>query len=1212
MGNTGITVSLTHDKKSCLFAWVKLASNTKFLNSFSFQWLGYTCNLVADKGCCTICALICHRDHDVAYSRHSSFFCDCAAEDANSADQNRVSCKCLSSLPADQLDSLCKNERLWMHQRLDSLDESHEIEATDCIFEKSISIEVAKHCFAATALESVNRFLVDIKNSQWLDSLFKILDNEFISWKAKHGDFIHFLLQKCSETNTDSTPILRLPHEFFQRKLRNRRSKVLKLEQFDENGLVSVCAATGFTVKLPSDSSTQDALTLARLSRNEISRSVLVFDSRGRMVVAEPCSLVFCSPMALLNSRNVEKNDEAHFSRHQMCILGIASLSFNVVGLRLCAENERHIIVWGTSEACVLVLKTDFSGVEDTINLTFEVDDQDRDGDVLVNCEWLPGSQTHIAVGVSRFVRLFDVCRFDSSSNNKCAHPVIGYNLGFEASLRDLSIVPQKEYISREADCTESLSNYRADHTSKMFLLLENGRLHSLDIKISNGKIESPSELHFEPSECVSISTEGIRPRSTSSIGLPGASTKTLGEGSKLVYLKQCRCLLYKCKSAAVVALMLGTDGNITGTFELLPHTIPLSVVGSDDEDDVYSISGPYTLWTELGMVYRKGETFFRVACAGRSTRNNHPKLLCIDFNEKETKINEITCSLGLGLNNDSFEGLGAFTSPIIQDGDSSQSSYMTGERTFLSVLSSGGNLHIFGEDVVDMMSMIANPNGSVAPSNPLKLVTISTGISAPIKKKFPLTIFEQLTNISENENLVFSGQGLGIDSKELKDKLARDSSSSFVSPRREGCCIRVSLSENIETKSRSKVIASMPNLVISAIRVLVGSASDYMPSKILVQGRTIDITPKMKRWYNVPLTEEEIACGMRTGFVSLWIGPSFDPTNAPIIDSVEVFASDRKSLQSSLPRSYFASMSTPRSKDSYNMGMGASETNLSDNEDTFNDLIFGVRATTDLCDLIGPSIRVSDIGKSLLRQLIQVTTVHPEKELRESLQLLSNSLDSDARSKWSFQDENMLIGCSRSLDECNALLNESGSYIQDSRIYSDDLKWKAIRMVLQDCLKVSALIARERPSNYLQSMGNMQENNLKSGSIAIEASKLILKGLEKSTGFEELIGGDRGIVTLSLTEMAIVVYMDDSTSTKDFIQINQIRQFLDVANLSTCEAISTFFQDNENEQDKNSIPDLFVQMEAARRVAYQCDSCGICPMKKVRYTILEDDYGIE
>jgi len=1172
----------------------------------------YTCNLVADKGCCTLCALVCHRDHDVAYSRHSSFFCDCAAEDGNSMEQSRVSCKCLSSIPGSQLNEIYQNERIgcWASKIISN--QESELEKVHCDFEEALSAEVAKYSFADTALQSVNRFLLDIKDAQWLDSLFRIVGKEFDDWKTQYGNSLRFLVKDCSEVSPESTPILRVPHESVQRRLRQRRSKLLDIGKIEEQGLVSVRVATGFVAKFSSDSSTHDALILARLMRNDVSRSILALDSRGRMILAEPSSLIFCSPMAAVNVRNPRKSEGEHLTRQQMCILGSASLAFNVVGVRLCAENERHIVVWGTSEACILVLKSDLSGVDDTIDLTFEVNDQDRDGDVLVNCEWLPGSQTHIAVGVSRYVRLFDVFRFEKSGNTKRAHPVIGYNLGFEASLRDLSIVPDKDCATSESD-----RNYRAENISKMFLLLENGRLHSLDIKISNGKIESPSELHFEPSECVSISTEGIRPRSTSSVGLPGATTRTLGEGSKLAYLKQSRCLLYKCKSAAVVALMLGKDGNVEGTFELLPHTISTSVLGADDEDDVFSIAGPYTLWTELGMVYRKGETYFRVVCLGRATRSGHSKLLCIDFNEKKTKIREVRSSLGLGFNHDAFEGLAAFTAPVVQT-NATNDRYMTGERAFLCALTSEGNLQIFGDDVVDMMHTSVSSNGYVALSNPTELVSISDIQSTPIRK-FPLTIFEQLTNISESDNLMYAGEGLALDSKEVKTRLARDSSSSLVCPQREGCCLTISLSEKIDMPLRSKPTENPTELVISAIRVLVGSNCDYMPSKISVQGRSIDITPRLKRWYNIPLTEEEIARGVRTGLISLWIGQSFDPKNAPVIDSVEVFARDRNSVNMAYPKNYFASASTTGIETSPKLdeetpNLLSSDEQTSSSEDdiiTSNGLILSIRATTNLCQLIGPSVRFSDEGKELLRQLIQVTAVHPEKRLGRSLQVLSSSLDSDSRSRWSFQDENMLAGCSQSLDECNALLNDVAC-TEGEMHASEDFKWNAIKRILQDCLKASSLIARKRPNNYLQSMGNMQENNFKSGSIAIEASKLILEGLKRSTGFEELIGGTKGIITLSLTEMAIVVYMDDSTSTKDFVQLSQIREFLDVANLSTCQAISTFFQDHESEQMKSGIPGLFVQMEAARRVAYQCDSCGLCPMKDVRYTILEEDYGID
>lgn len=43
----------------------------------------YTCKLMGSNGCCTVCARVCHRGHDVGYSRFSRFFCDCGASTSN-------------------------------------------------------------------------------------------------------------------------------------------------------------------------------------------------------------------------------------------------------------------------------------------------------------------------------------------------------------------------------------------------------------------------------------------------------------------------------------------------------------------------------------------------------------------------------------------------------------------------------------------------------------------------------------------------------------------------------------------------------------------------------------------------------------------------------------------------------------------------------------------------------------------------------------------------------------------------------------------------------------------------------------------------------------------------------------------------------------------------------------------------------------------------
>ncbi|XP_068642658.1 auxin transport protein BIG [Aristolochia californica] len=50
----------------------------------------YTCDLTVSKGCCSICAKVCHRGHRVVYSRSSRFFCDCGAGGVRGS-----SCQCL-------------------------------------------------------------------------------------------------------------------------------------------------------------------------------------------------------------------------------------------------------------------------------------------------------------------------------------------------------------------------------------------------------------------------------------------------------------------------------------------------------------------------------------------------------------------------------------------------------------------------------------------------------------------------------------------------------------------------------------------------------------------------------------------------------------------------------------------------------------------------------------------------------------------------------------------------------------------------------------------------------------------------------------------------------------------------------------------------------------------------------------------------------------
>ncbi len=45
--------------------------------------------MVEGIGVCTVCAKVCHADHDVTYSKYGSFFCDCG-------DKEDGSCKAMT------------------------------------------------------------------------------------------------------------------------------------------------------------------------------------------------------------------------------------------------------------------------------------------------------------------------------------------------------------------------------------------------------------------------------------------------------------------------------------------------------------------------------------------------------------------------------------------------------------------------------------------------------------------------------------------------------------------------------------------------------------------------------------------------------------------------------------------------------------------------------------------------------------------------------------------------------------------------------------------------------------------------------------------------------------------------------------------------------------------------------------------------------------
>ncbi len=389
----------------------------------------------------------------------------------------------------------------------------------------------------------------------------------------------------------------------------------------------------------------------------------------------------------------------------------------------------------------------------------------------------------------------------------------------------------------------------------------------------------------------------------------------------------------------------------------------------------------------------------------------------------------------------------------------------------------------------------------------------------------------------------------------------------------------------------------------IVALRLLVGSNISQVPSKVFIQGRPVDLTPRVKKWYSLPLTNEEIALGVRHGIVSIGIGPPFDSSSSSSVDSIEVYVTERERLAKWIPMSYIAS-DGEQSVESYLDAVDSQSGG--DNDITCRRLIQSARALATLCEISPNSPQhIAECQRQVLRTLVEDTVFTRNDDLSETVKGLLKKLEPNERLRNSLYDECVLRGCMKILANAKVFFNES-----DMSHANEDTRWDATHSILRDCLDAVSKIARERPMNYLKCVENASENDASVESIASHASKMIIEGIRRSLPCRGLIDRPGGLIELCLTEIAIELNTERGKSLAKFDVVKQFLQSSnrDVADLS-CQAVSDFCR---RQGTTNSGGGLFRLLQGTRIVAYKCDSCGLCPLKDVRYTFLEEAFDIE
>jgi len=297
------------------------------------------CGLKDDKGCCTLCALVCHRGHDVSYSRFSAFFCDCGAESEES--NNCRQCSCLTALPAEKISEVFADGggrcRIQLQGAPSSSRGIHHLQADSMA--QTIACAFAKRFFPNPSRKSIEVLMKVAREEVWNSAMFRLLKGKYMAYKSASGKPI---VPSLGEGGVASCTSL--------------RSSLLKRKPTApiEKGLVTfkpimLCSAGTFNAR-PADSGALESLKRILMANSGVWRNAMDVDSRARIFMAESRYLLFCS---LLPSLNDASANTVH-SRASVAVLLKESFDFNITGVKLCRNTETKLLVWGAREAAII------------------------------------------------------------------------------------------------------------------------------------------------------------------------------------------------------------------------------------------------------------------------------------------------------------------------------------------------------------------------------------------------------------------------------------------------------------------------------------------------------------------------------------------------------------------------------------------------------------------------------------------------------------------------------------------------------------------------------------------------------------------------------------------------------------------------------------------------------------------------------------------
>lgn len=332
----------------------------------------YTCDLTVSKGCCSVCAKVCHRGHRVVYSRSSRFFCDCGAGGVRGN-----SCQCLkprkftgnNSAPAPSRGAGSFQSFLPFTEDGDQLPDS------DSDVDEDVSMDI----------DNSVRLSIPREIQDGIPSLLDGLDVE--------GRVLElcFSLLPSITSKRDSNLSKEKKISLGEDKVLSYSVDLLQLKKAYKSGSLDL--------KIKADYSNAKELK-SHLASGSLVKSLLSVSIRGRLAVGEGDKVAIFDVGQLIGQATIAPvtADKANVKP-----LSKNVVRFEIVHLVFNPLIENYLAVAGYEDCQVLTVS---HRGEVTDRLAIELALQ---GAYIRRMDWVPGSQVQLMVVTNKFVKIYDL-----------------------------------------------------------------------------------------------------------------------------------------------------------------------------------------------------------------------------------------------------------------------------------------------------------------------------------------------------------------------------------------------------------------------------------------------------------------------------------------------------------------------------------------------------------------------------------------------------------------------------------------------------------------------------------------------------------------------------------------------------------------------------------------------------------------------------------